>query len=178
MKTSDLINIIKKYIDDEVRLIIRSEIKLAFKELAASGINPSQTIKHIKSQAGTQPQIKSSFKENTITKKIIKQQPPIKPPIKTGNSIIDNILIETKIDMINNPIQDEGPEVSENIINSLMVGKNIPMEKPISMTMGNTEISNNDMFMGQIVEEQNQELQLENMESIPSVDDFINMKRE
>jgi hypothetical protein len=80
--------------------------------------------------------------------------------------------------MINNPIQDEGPEVSENIINSLMVGKNIPMEKPISMTMGNTEISNNDMFMGQIVEEQNQELQLENMESIPSVDDFINMKRE
>jgi len=125
MKTKELISIIKKYMDDDLRLIIRSEIKLAFKELANEKISVKEAVN---------PQIQ---KPKTLNEKqnIIKQQSVKKVekvPIRTGNSTLDDILLETKNAIINEYVLGEA-EIDDNSINALMTG-NAPVGKTVMMT--------------------------------------------
>lgn len=125
MKTKELISIIKKYMDDDLRLIIRSEIKLAFKELANEKISVKEAVN---------PQIQ---KPKTLNEKqnIIKQQSVKKiekVPIRTGNSTLDDILLETKNAIINEYVLGEA-EIGDNSINALMTG-NAPVGKTVMMT--------------------------------------------
>lgn len=125
MKTKELISIIKKYMDDDLRLIIRSEIKLAFKELANEKISVKEAVN---------PQIQ---KPKTLNEKqnIIKQQSVKKVekvPIRTGNSTLDDILLETKNAIINEYVLGEA-EINDNSINALMTG-NAPVGKTVMMT--------------------------------------------
>lgn len=147
MKTKELISIIKKYMDDDLRLIIRSEIKLAFKELANEKISVKEAVN---------PQIQ---KPKTLNEKqnIIKQQSVKKVekvPIRTGNSTLDDILLETKNAIINEYVLGEA-EIDDNSINALMTG-NAPVGKTVMMT-------------------NNEELDFQNEAEL--VDKFINMSR-
>lgn len=169
MKTTELINIIKKYLDDEVRLIIRSEIKLAFKELIAENIQPKQIVKK---QIDSTVLVKKPITESI--KSTVKNIPILKSPIKMGNPVFDNILAQTKHEMINNPISQE-EEVESETINALMTGATLPAGRTISLTTG--DITVNDQID---IEQSINEPIYENIEAakIPSVEDFIKMKRE
>ena len=168
MKPQDLVNIFKKYLNEDVRLIIREEIKIAFKELAREQISENKT------------KITPIANKQIIKKPL--QQPisraPIKPIVRTGNTTLDNILIETHRNMIAGG--DTEPMVDEREIQALLTKGIIPQNDTISMTTKNVPIprKSND-YMEEYAEELDIISSLETIDpgQIPSVDDFINMKR-
>jgi len=183
MKTTELISIIKKYLDEEVRLIIRTEIKLAFKELLAENINPKQVIQK---QLVQSKQIKKPISENVNSVKKVIRSSILPIPVKTGNTIIDNILAQTKQEMINNPVNvSDEPDVDNETINALMTKSAIPVGRTISMTTSNiAETPQMRAVEGTSYNYTSDEVEMaepsyENMDGakVPSIDDFINMKR-
>lgn len=167
MKTQELITIFKKYLNEEVRLIIREEIKLAFKELAKEQIKTN--VNEIKKVPGT-------TNLTQIVKKPVPpvQRQPVKPIVRTGNTALDAILVETHRSMVSGG--DDTPMVDEREIQALLTGG--PVNNTISRTTHDIQIPSQSQ-QTEYSEEVNIISQLETVDSgqVPSVEDFINMKR-